>query len=133
MKFFLLSLFKIIKENKMIYLADKDILINNPNQELSIEIKNYLFENLKKGRCVFVIPEDFDQLVSDAKKHKKNYKVGFLYDLLGVIYFDFGKEKKHEIISEKYHLWFTYRQFKTLIDEYEIDRNKYLLKRNLLK
>lgn len=117
----------------MIYLSDKDILIKNPNEQFDIETKNYLFENLKKGRCLFVVPEDFDELISESKKHKKNYKVGFLYDLLGVIYTEYGKEKKHEIISEKYHLWFTYRQFKTLIDEYETNRNKYLLKRNLLK
>lgn len=116
----------------MLYLNEIKEKIKNPTNELSVEVKNYLHENLKKGFCLFIVPEEFNLLKSDAKKHKKNYKVGFIYDMLGVIYADMGKEDKHKIISEKYHLWFTYRQFKTLIDEYESNRNKYLLKISLL-
>lgn len=116
----------------MLYLKELDTTIKNPNDEMSLEVKKYLHENLKKGYCLFVVPSAFDSLKSNAKKHKKNYKVGFLYDLLTVIYAEMGKEDKHEVIANKYHLWFTYRQFKTLIDEYELNRNKYLLKIELL-
>lgn len=117
----------------MIKILEKNIVITNPKQDISVEVKNYLYENLKNGDCIFKTPSDFDQVISNNKKHKKNYKVGFLFDLLGVIYADLGKEAKHEIIKTQYDFEFSYRQFKTILDEYEKDRNKYLLKRNLLK
>lgn len=116
----------------MIFLKEIQSIIKNPSDDLSLEVKNYLYENLKNGLVFITIPVDFNQSSKDLKKHKKNYKVGFIYDMLGVIYPEMGKEKKHEVISEQFQMWFTYRQFKTIIDEYEKDRSKYLLKRNLL-
>lgn len=115
----------------MIYVSEHDVFIKNPLEEISnISVKNNVYKNLEKGLLSFLVPDDF----IDAQKNlKRNYKVGFLYDLLGNIYPSKGKEDKYKIISEKYHLWFTYRQFHNVIEEYEKDRNKYIYKRNILK
>ena len=117
----------------MIKILEKELMIKTPTQELSIDVKNYLREHLKNGDCIFKTPVTFDSIIFEKKKHKKNYKVGFLYDILTVIYPEYGKEMKHSIISVQYDFGFSYRQFKTILDEYEKDRNKYLLKPNLLK
>lgn len=115
----------------MIYLHKYDRIITNPAEEIKeVEVKNYLYENLEKGLVVFLIPED---ILNFGKNIKKNYKVGFLYDILTLTYPSKGKEDKHKIISEKYHLWFTYRQFHNVLDEYSESRAKYILKRSLLE
>lgn len=119
----------------MIYLEQEKVFIKCPceAEDLTKEILNYLRENLEKGYCVFVTPDDFNELeISNVKKHKKNYKVGFIYDMLTFIYPEYGKEKKHQIIADKYHLWFSYRQFKDVLDEYEQNRKKYIKKRDSL-
>lgn len=110
----------------MILIEKFECTIKLPSAPDSLEHKKYLYENLKNGLCVFKIPNDYNKILIDAKKHKKNYKVGFLYDLLTDIYPNLGKEEKHEIISEQYNLWFTYRQFKNLLDEYQSKKLSYL-------
>ena len=119
----------------MIYIPSLNKLIQNPNEHLTKEVKNFLFENLDKGYVIFITPEDFDILPETgnvAKNHKKNYKVGFLYDMLTVVYPSYSKSKKHLIISNKYHLWCTYRQLFTIINDYTVNRDKYLKNRKEL-
>ena len=119
----------------MIYIPTLNKLIQNPNENLNKQVKNFLFDNLDKGYVIFITPEDLDNLPefqNIAKNHKKNYKTGFLYDLLTVIYPDYSKSKKHQIISNKYHLWCTYRQMFNIISDYEAIRDKYLKNRKAL-
>lgn len=119
----------------MIRLKDQEVFIKCPCEidDLPPSIKNSLRTDMDIGYSIFVIPEDLENSESDqAKNHKKSYKVGFLFDCLTVLYPSYGKEKKAEIISEKYHLWFTYRQFKNLLDEYESKREDYLKRRSSL-
>ena len=80
-------------------------------------------------RCINSMIETVKEMI---EYHKKNYKVGFLYDMLTVVYPSYSKSKKHLIISNKYHLWCTYRQLFTIINDYTIDRNKYLKNRKTL-
>lgn len=99
---------------------------------LSVDLKNYIHENLKKGLIFLIIPEDLfllDMKSNDSKKHIKNYKIGFLYDALTIMYPLDKKEEKYKIISDKYHLFFTYRQFKSLLDQYNENKNAYLTNR----
>lgn len=112
----------------MILIKEKAYTVSKPNQKLPLEISNILFEDLEKGHSIFVVPEKFD-FIDDAKNFKKTYKVGFLYDLLTVIYPAYNKTEKFNIIAEKYHFWFTYRQFKNIIDEYLLNREKYITKK----
>lgn len=109
----------------MILLKESGYLVKSPKQKLPKEISNILSEDLQKGYCIFIVPEKFD-FVDDAKNFKKTYKVGFLYDLLSEIYPAYGKTEKFKIISEKYHFWFTYRQFKNITDEYFENRANFL-------
>lgn len=117
----------------MIYLEKTDQYLRNPEHLksgfLSVEEKNYLYKNLDKGKCIFLIPEDIENA---DKKIKRNYKVGFLFDLLGNVYPGKNQTEKFQIISEKYHFWITHRQFRNILDEYQADRLKYLNKRSLL-
>lgn len=118
----------------MIYIPSLNKLIQNPDENLTKEVKNFLFNNLDKGYVIFITPEDLDILPETgniAKIHKKNYKVGFLYDMLTVIY-DYSKTKKHNIISNKFHIWCTYRQLFTILNDYNENRIKYLKNRKLL-
>lgn len=46
----------------MIYITSLNKLIQNPNEHLTKEVKNFLFENLDKGYVIFITPEDFDIL-----------------------------------------------------------------------
>jgi len=104
-------------------------LVKKPEDIRNLDKKtsNIIFSNLDKGQCLFVVPEDFNHLkISKIKNHKRNYKVGFLYDALTVVYPDLDKGDKHKIIQDKYHFWFSYRQFKTILDAYEKDKRSYL-------
>ena len=115
----------------MLYVSEHDTFIKNPLEEIKdIRVKNNLYKNLEKGLISFIIPDD---LLDKKKNTKRNYKVGFLFDIISQIYPSKGKEDKYKIISEKYHLWFTYRQFHNVIEEYEKDRKKYIYKRNILE
>lgn len=119
----------------MIYIPTLNKLIQHPEESLSKEVKNFLFQNLNKGYVIFITPEDLDFLPEAgnvAKNHKKNYKIGFLYDMMTIIYPESTKTEKHEIISNKFHLWCVYRQFTSLYNEYFINRDKYLKNRKLL-
>lgn len=110
-------------------------LIEKPEQirDLDFETSNIIFSNLDKGRCLFIVPEDFNYLgIPKIKNHKKNYKVGFLYDALSIVYPDLEKGEKHRIIEDKYHFWFSYRQFKTILDNYEENRRAYIENRKEL-
>ena len=118
----------------MLLIPDTNILIKKPEDvnDLPVSIKNYLYANMEKGLVFFIIPPDFG-LIEDRnavlKKHIKNYKIGFIYDVLTILYPSKGKEQKYDIISDCFHLFITYRQFKSLYDEYNSSRKKYLEKR----
>lgn len=116
----------------MVYIKEFNYLITNLEDDIPLEIKKHLYENLKKGYVYFKFPNDFDEEHPSLKRFKKTYKVGFLFDLLTKIYPAYGKEQKCYIISDEFQMLFTYRQFKTIIDDYEKNRNRYLYKRSSL-
>lgn len=119
----------------MIYLEKFNITIKVPEDinTLEVSVKNYLYEKLAKGLVLFLIPEDLENTdFPDEKKIKKNYKVGFLNEALKIVYPLKNNNDVCNVISEKFHLWFTYRQYFTIIKQYEKDRKKYLFQRNLL-
>lgn len=122
----------------MLLIPSTQFFIHKPEdlKTLSVEIKNFIFENLEKGLIFLIIPEDLFLLEiksNDSKRHIKNYKNGFLYDALTIMYPSYSKEEKHKIISNKYHMFFTYRQFKSVLDEYNENKNAYLENRNNLQ
>jgi hypothetical protein len=106
----------------MILVKELKTLIYDYKQALaSPELKSFFYKNLDKGHCIFLIPERFNE----NNQMKKSYKIGFIFELLTVIYPSYGKEKKHKIIDENYHLFVNYRQFKNLLDNYEKSRKQY--------
>lgn len=122
----------------MLLIPNTQFFIKKPEdlKNLSVEIKNFIFENLEKGLIFLIIPEDLFLLEiksNDSKRHIKNYKNGFLYDCLSEIYPSYSKEEKHRIIKNKYHMFFTYRQFKSVLDEYNENKDAYLKNRNNLQ
>lgn len=103
------------------------ILINNktistPDQKISQSESQFLYENLIKGTLIFLIPERLEHL---EKNHKRNYKLGFLFELFSRIYPDTTNTKKLEIIADKFHLWFTYRQSMNVLNDYELNKKLY--------
>ena len=110
--------------------------IENPEgiKSLPILLQNDLRENFEKGLFLVLVPNDFHGAGTgvNLKKHKNVYKIGFIYDCLTILYPEYGKEKKQEIISEAYHFSFTYRQFKSLYDIYDKNREKYIKNRGVL-
>ena len=119
----------------MIYLPIQDLTIKNPEdlKDLPANIRNYIYDNLDKGLLLFLIPDDLENRYhTNEKKIKKNYKFGFLYDMIKATYPQKTKGDIHKIIDEKYHGWVTYRQFYSIIGEYENNRKKYLLQRDFL-
>lgn len=110
-----------------------NILIKHPKEieTLDVETKNILYSLLNRGLVVFVFPEDFKNL-NISSSHRFTYKIGFLYDVISLIYPDLGKTDKYEIVSEYYHFFFTYRRFKDKLDEYNSTKKKYLENRSLL-
>ena len=120
----------------MIYISEHNLTIEKPEDinRLSVDVKNTLFSNLEKGRVIIEIPEDFDFLDKKVKPkwHKNNYKIGFIYDCLTILYPQYGKEKKHQIIRDKFHFDFSYRRFKDLYQYYDDNRNLYLENRKFL-
>ena len=122
----------------MLLIPNTQFFIRKPEElnTLSVEIKNFIFENLEKGLIFLIIPEDLFSLEiesNDLKRHIKNYKNGFLYDCLSIMYPGYSKQEKHEIISNRYHMFFTYRQFKSVLDEYNENKDAYLENRNNLR
>ena len=104
----------------MIYLKEEDVYIKDPNgqfDELLTEIKNYLRENMKNGLVLVVIPEH----ITD-KNRKREYKAGFLFELLSLVYPENTKTQNLEIISDKFHMFCGYRQFNNLLGPYEQKR-----------
>lgn len=108
----------------MIFIKEKKYTITNPKQKLSKEINNILFKDLCTGQIIFFIPDQFD-VIEDSKNQKKAYKVGFLFDMLTEIYPTYDKTEKFKIIADRYHFWFTYRQFKNILDQYELNKKSY--------
>lgn len=111
---------------------NENLQLTDPTQinDLSVNVKNILFSRLEKGTILFLVPKDFPL---ENKKHLKNvYKIGFIYDCLSLIYSDYGKEKKHKIISEEYHFDFSYRRFTDILQDYEKDRENFIFSRNTL-
>lgn len=117
----------------MLYLKSKGIDLSSISQyqNLNKETKNEIYNDLEKGHCIFVsssyLKKHFDKSEQERKSARKTYKVGFLYDLLTEVYPDKNKTEKQKIISEKYGLEITYRQFKTILDKYEEDKSKYII------
>ena len=107
----------------MIYIPEEEIYLKNPRdfKDLTVKLRNYLSGNLRRGLCIVKIPD----WIQD-KQEKKIYKVGFLNELLGLVYPNHTKKMNYDVISEEYHMWFTYRQFANLIKPYEQSRLDYI-------
>jgi hypothetical protein len=113
----------------MIYIPELDLHISDVAEAAKdLKIQKYLRCNLDKGSCIIIIPERLDAISPDQKLRKKSYKVGFLFEALGTIYPGTEKQAKHKIIDQKYHMFITYRQFFTLLDFYESNREKFYSK-----
>lgn len=114
----------------MIILQQFDYVVENPNQEIKdAKIKKFIYDNLEKGLVIFSLPEKISVL---DKNLKRNYKVGFLFDFISNVYPLKSKEEKYQIISDKFFLWFTYRQFHNVNEEYARDRDKYYTRPELI-
>lgn len=98
---------------------------------LSVDLRNDLYLKLNRGLVIFVFPDDF-QAMNISSSHRFNYKIGFIHDLLSLVYPDMSKTSKYEIISIYYHFFFTYRRYKDKLDEYNDSKKKYLENRALL-
>lgn len=108
----------------MILIKEKNYTITNPKQKLPKEISNILFKDLSVGEVIFFVPNALD-VIEDSKNQKKAYKVGFLFDMLTETYPTYDKTEKFKIIADRYHFWFTYRQFKNILDQYEVNKKSY--------
>lgn len=104
----------------MIVDDNKNIIIKHPMDfnHLDVTMKNYIFEKLSLGLLLFYIPDKFNE--SD-KLILNSYKIGFLDELLKVVY---GEEKmigkdRYKIIYEKYHMLYTQRSFSSFIKKYK--------------
>lgn len=106
----------------MIVLKKFNLILEKPSDfsKLKTEVKNHIFENLDIGYCVFKIPDFIEN-----KSQKVNYKTGFLDDLLSILNPKISKKNKCEIISDKYHMMFTYRRYLDIIKDYNEDKKKY--------
>lgn len=89
-------------------------------EDLSVVERNFLCANLLNGGFLIKIPEEIGISDKEPEKYKKmsTYKVGFLYDLLSVVYPDMTVAMKFKIISEKYHLFLGYRRLSDIYKEY---------------
>ena len=106
----------------MIYLPKEEIYIRNPEQfeTLTTKLKNWLRENMRLGRVIIEIPEEY------AEDHdRKLYKAKFLFDFLAAVYPENNKSENYEIIRSKFHMFFKYRQFSNLLNQYAEKKFKY--------
>ena len=117
----------------MLFLNENNIVTKPEDlKAFPVPHKNAMYARLEKGTILFLVPKDFPE--DKNPKHLKNvYKVGFIYDCLTIMYPDYGKEKKHSIISNEYHFDLSYRRFKTILDDYERQRESFINARHLLK
>lgn len=77
-----------------------------------VRLKNYLYSELDKGNCIIKIPE----FVERGTISQKAYKVGFLFDLLSVVYPNYTNVRKYLIIDQEYHLFLSHKR---LLDLYK--------------
>ena len=97
----------------------KNIIIKEPKNfnELDVDLKNEIYEKLIRGLLLFYIPEKYK---NEDRKIKNAYKAGFLDELYKQVYGDDGKAKeRYELISEKYHLFYTNRMYNLYVSEYK--------------
>lgn len=107
----------------MIYLQEEGIYIKNPEEfdDFNPKLKNYLRENMKRGLCIFKVPEHIEESLD-----KKAYKTGFLNEFLARVYPEHTKRINAEIISDKFHVFCGYRQLNNLISSYEQRKVDYI-------
>ena len=110
----------------MIYIDFEDDYIDSPDDydKLKQNEKLWLREYLDKGMLIFKVP---DRLASFSKEDKKAYKVGYLYEMMLVVYPEYTKTYIAERISEQFQMWFSYRQFSTLLHVYEKKREEFII------
>lgn len=110
----------------MIYIDFEDKYIDTPNNydSLDVNVKLWLREYLDKGMLIFKIP---DRLVGFSKEDKKAYKIGWLYEMMSKVYPEYTKTYIAERISEQFQMWFSYRQFSTLLHVYEKKREEFTI------
>lgn len=95
-----------------------DLNLSDPKKfnELSVDVKNYLYGRLDKGLVLFIVPDEFND---KDKAFYKAYKAGFLSELLVEVYGgNLTKNKIHSIISDKYFMFNTRRNFDDLLKHY---------------
>jgi hypothetical protein len=103
----------------MIVIESLNIKLDSPEKfnDLDSSAKNYITERLNLGYLLFVIPHHLSEV---DKSHKKAYKVGFLNKLISFVYKEkYSKEKRYELISEKYQIHETTRSIKNYIKIYD--------------
>jgi len=111
----------------MIYVDFQDVFIKDSKEydTLQKNIKLWLREYLDKGMMIFKMPEDLSEL---SKEDKKAYKTGFLYEIMIIVYPEYTKTYIADVISEQYHMWFTYRQFSTFLNIFDEKREQFIQK-----
>ena len=101
----------------MIIVTHLNLELKNPSDydSLDIDQKNYIFDYLDDGKLLFVAPEHISE-----KNALFAYKVGFLNELLSIVYGDkYVNHEKHKIISNKYYMFNTYRTYSSQIKLYQ--------------
>lgn len=105
----------------MIVAIHLSLELKNPYhfKNLNVDQKNYIYDFLDEGKLLFVVPPELED--EKDKNVLFSYKTGFLNDLLNVVYGEkyIVNQRKYEIISKKYYMFYTYRTYSTQINLYQ--------------
>ncbi len=80
------------------------------------EVRKHIYEKLELGLLILKIPDKFS---AKDRTTKNAYKAGFLSDLYDKVYPSRPVKERYEMISERYHLFYTNRMFISFIQKYK--------------
>ena len=104
----------IIKEDSSKFFLRGSVQFSN----LGIRTRNLIYDRLRAGELLFMIPH----WVGSDEHDRKVYKVGYLMDLLREVYPEMNMKECYSVVSDKYHLFLTVRRMSSLYNEYK-ERN----------
>lgn len=80
---------------------------------LKTETKNIIFNRLERGDILFHVPYWIK-----GEHDSKVYKVGYLVNLLRLVYPEKRMNEIYDIVSLQYHMFLTIRRMSSLYNEY---------------